>query len=149
MHIWIDADACPRLVKDIVFRASHRTSCQVTLVANQPISIPASTRIRAVQVERSLDAADHYIVKTAVAGDLLITADIPLAADAIDQGVFVISPRGEEYSSDNIRQRLNMRDFLDTLRGSGIMSGGPAPWSNQDSQTFANALDRFLARHCK
>lgn len=146
MQIWIDADACPKPVKEIVFRAAVRTSTQVTLVANQPLSVPPSPLIRAIQVSSGFDVADNYIVETAVSGDLLVTADIPLAAEAVAKGLIVVNPRGEEYTRENVRQRLNMRDFMETLRSSGINSGGPAPFSQQDRQAFANSLDRLLAR---
>jgi uncharacterized protein YaiI (UPF0178 family) len=146
MQIWIDADACPKPVKEIVFRAAARTSTQVTLVANQPLSVPPSPLIRAIQVSSGFDVADNYIVETAVSGDLLVTADIPLAAEAVAKGLIVVNPRGEEYTRENVRQRLNMRDFMETLRSSGINSGGPAPYSQQDRQAFANSLDRLLAR---
>lgn len=146
MQIWIDADACPKPVKEIVFRAAVRTATQVTLVANQPLSVPPSPLIRAIQVSSGFDVADNYIVETAVSGDLLVTADIPLAAEAVAKGLIVVNPRGEEYTRENVRQRLNMRDFMETLRSSGINSGGPAPYSPQDRQAFANSLDRLLAR---
>lgn len=146
MQIWIDADACPKPVKEIVFRAAVRTSTQVTLVANQPLSVPPSPLIRAIQVSSGFDVADNYIVETAVSGDLLVTADIPLAAEAVAKGLIVVNPRGEEYTRENVRQRLNMRDFMETLRSSGINSGGPASYSQQDRQAFANSLDRLLAR---
>lgn len=146
MQIWIDADACPKPVKEIVFRAAVRTATNVILVANQPLSVPPSSLIRAIQVSSGFDVADNYIVANATNGDLLITADIPLAADAVSKGLVVVNPRGEEYTPDNVRQRLNMRDFMETLRSSGINAGGPAPYSPQDRQSFANALDRLLAR---
>lgn len=146
MHIWIDADACPNPVKDIVFRAAVRTATPVTLVANQPLVTPPSPLIKSVQVSSGFDVADNYIVDAASPGDLVITSDIPLAADAVAKGVDVINPRGEQYTTENVRQRLNMRDFMETMRSSGIMSGGPAPFSQQDRQAFANALDRFLTR---
>lgn len=146
MQIWIDADACPKPVKEIVFRAAVRTATNVILVANQPLSVPPSSLIRAIQVSSGFDVADNYIVANATNGDLLITADIPLAADAVSKGLVVVNPRGEEYTPDNVRQRLNMRDFMEALRSSGINAGGPAPYSPQDRQSFANALDRLLAR---
>lgn len=145
MHIWVDADACPKPVKEILFRAAVRAQVPVTLVANQYLAVPPSPLIRAVQVSSGFDVADNHIVQSAEKGDLIITADIPLAAEAIAKGVAVINPRGERYTIDNVRQRLNMRDFMETLRSSGIQSGGPAPYSQQDKQAFANALDRFLA----
>ncbi|HTF86033.1 YaiI/YqxD family protein [Cellvibrio sp. ARAG 10.3] len=145
MHIWVDADACPKPVKEILFRAAVRAQVPVILVANQYLSVPPSPLIRAVQVSSGFDVADNHIVQSAQVGDLVITADIPLAAEAVAKGVAVINPRGERYTLDNVRQRLNMRDFMETLRSSGIQSGGPAPYSQQDKQAFANALDRFLA----
>ena len=138
MHIWVDADACPKPVKEILFRAAVRAQVPVTLVANQYLAVPPSPLIRTVQVSSGFDVADDHIVQSAQVGDLVVTADIPLAAEAIAKGVAVINPRGERYTLDNVRQRL-------TLRSSGIQSGGPAPYSQQDKQAFANALDRFLA----
>jgi uncharacterized protein YaiI (UPF0178 family) len=145
-RIWVDADACPKVIKEILFRAADRVAVPVTLVANQPIQVPRSPHIRAVQVASGFDVADNYIVQQAQAGDLVITADIPLAAEVVPKGVLALNPRGELYTADNIRQRLNMRDFLDTLRGSGIDTGGPAPLSQAERMAFANQLDRFLAR---
>lgn len=142
--IWVDADACPRVIKEILFRASERTSINLTLVANQLVSVPALKQIRSLQVAGGFDVADQYIIEHASAGDLIITADIPLAAEAIDQGCKVLNPRGEWYTTQNIRQRLNMRDFMDSLRGSGIHTGGPPPLSASDRQAFANHLDRYL-----
>lgn len=145
-RIWVDADACPKVIKEILFRAADRVAVQVTLVANQPIQVPQSPNIRAVQVSSGFDVADSYIVQQAQAGDLVITADIPLAAEVVAKGGRALNPRGELYTADNIRQRLNMRDFMDTLRGSGIDTGGPAALSQGDRMAFANQLDRFLAR---
>ena len=146
MHIWIDADACPNVVKDIVFRASQRTKIPVTLVANQYIKTPPQTFIKSIQVSQGFDEADNYIVDNLQAGDLVITADIPLASDAIDKQAHVINPRGEEYTKENIKQRLNMRDFMEQMRSTGEVSGGPPPLNQSDRQQFANALDRLLAR---
>ena len=143
--IWVDADACPKVIKDILFRAAERTAVSLTLVANQPLQVPGSRYIRAVQVAAGFDVADNYIVQQAQAGDLVITADIPLAAEVIARGCLALNPRGELYSEENIRQRLNMRDFMDTLRGSGVHTGGPASFSHADRQAFANQLDRLLA----
>jgi len=143
--IWVDADACPKVIKDILFRAAERTAVSLTLVANQPLQVPGSRYIRAVQVAAGFDVADNYIVQQAQAGDLVITADIPLAAEVIARGCLALNPRGELYSEENIRQRLNMRDFMDTLRGSGVHTGGPASFSHADQQAFANQLDRLLA----
>jgi len=145
-QIWVDADACPRVIKDILFRAAERVPMRVTLVANQPIQVPGSRHIRSVQVSAGFDVADNYIVQQASPGDLVITADIPLASEAIDKGCLALNPRGELYTPENIRQRLNMRDFLDTLRSSGVDTGGPPALSRSDRQAFANQLDRLLAK---
>lgn len=149
MEIWVDADACPKVIRDILFKAATRTGVTLTLVANQYINTPPSPRIRAIQVSPGFDVADNEIVKRAEPGDLVITADIPLAAEVIDKGAHALNPRGEFYSKDTIRARLNMRDFMDTLRGSGVQSGGPPALGHRDRQNFANELDRFLARHAK
>jgi len=146
MRIWVDADACPRVIKDILFRAADRVGVLLILVANQPVQVPASPNIRSIQVAPGFDVADNHIVQQAQPGDLVITADIPLAAEAIDKGALALNPRGELYTKENIRQRLNMRDFLDTLRSSGINTGGPAALSQADRQAFANQLDRLLQR---
>lgn len=146
MQIWVDADACPNVIKEILFRAADRVSVAVILVANQAISVPRSPHIRTVQVSAGFDVADNYIVQQASAGDLIVTADIPLASEAIDKGCMALNPRGELYTEENIRQRLNMRDFMDTLRGSGIDTGGPPAFSQQDRMAFANQLDRILAK---
>ncbi|GMQ83852.1 MAG: YaiI/YqxD family protein [Gammaproteobacteria bacterium] len=147
MKIWVDADACPVVIKDILFRAAERTGVEVTLVANQAIRIPPSRNIKFLQVASGFDVADNEIVKRLGAGDLVITSDIPLAADAIEKGGHVLSPRGELYTVDNIRARLNMRDFMDTLRASGINTGGPPALSQSDRKSFANELDKLLTRH--
>jgi uncharacterized protein YaiI (UPF0178 family) len=147
MHIWVDADACPKVIKDILFRAAERVGVPLTLVANQPLATPPSRLIRSVQVSAGFDVADNHIVQAARPGDLVITADIPLAAEIIDKGAAALNPRGELYTKENIRERLNMRDFMDTLRGSGIQSGGPPPLNHADRQAFANALDRWLAQN--
>jgi len=146
MRIWVDADACPRVIKDILYRAADRVGVPLILVANQPLQVPASPNIRSIQVAPGFGVADNHIVQQAQPGDLVITADIPLAAEAIDKGALALNPRGELYTRENIRQRLNMRDFLDTLRGSGIDTGGPAALSQADRQAFANQLDRLLQR---
>jgi uncharacterized protein YaiI (UPF0178 family) len=147
MRIWVDADACPVVVKEILFRAADRTGAQLTLVANQPLSTPPSPNIKTLQVPRGFDVADDEIVKRLDAGDLVITSDIPLAAEVIDKGGHALSPRGEMFTSENIRARLNMRDFLDTMRASGVqVDGGPAAFSQRDKQEFANNLDRFLTK---
>ncbi len=144
-QIWVDADACPRVIKEILFRAADRVSIAVILVANQPLQVPGSRYIRSIQVAAGFDVADNHIVQQADAGDLVITADIPLAAEVIAKGCLALNPRGELYTEDNIRQRLNMRDFMDTLRSSGVDTGGPASFSQADRQAFANQLDRLLA----
>ena len=148
MRIWVDADACPVAVKEILFRAADRTGVQLTLVANQALSTPASPNIRTLRVPGGFDVADDEIVKRLDAGDLVITSDIPLAAEVIEKGAHALSPRGEMHTTENIRARLNMRDFLDTMRASGVdTGGGPAAFSQRDKQAFANNLDRFLTRH--
>jgi uncharacterized protein YaiI (UPF0178 family) len=146
MKIWVDADACPNVIKEILFRAADRVAVPVVLVANQFIQVPRSPHIRTVQVTAGFDVADNYIVQQADPGDLVITADIPLAAEAIAKGCLALNPRGELYTEDNIRQRLNMRDFMDTMRASGIDSGGPPAFSRADRMAFANQLDRLLAK---
>lgn len=146
MHIWIDADACPKVVKEIIFRASHRTQTPVTLVANQYIAKPDSKIIKSIQVSQGFDEADNYIVEKLVSGDVVITADIPLAADAVEKGAIVINPRGEKYTEENIKQRLRMRDLMEELRSTGEVSGGPSSYSQRDGQSFANSLDRILAK---
>ena len=147
MRIWVDADACPVVVKEILFRAANRTGVELTLVANQPLSTPPSSNIRSLQVPRGFDVADDEIVKRADSGDLVITSDIPLAAEVIDKGGHALSPRGEMFTTENIRARLNMRDFLDTMRSSGVETGGgPSAFSQRDKQEFANNLDRLLAK---
>jgi hypothetical protein len=143
-HIWVDADACPKVIKEILYRAADRVAVPVTLVANQPLQIPRSRHIRLVQVAAGFDVADNHIVQQAESGDLVITADIPLAAEVIIRGCLALNPRGDLYTEDNIRQRLNMRDFMDTLRSSGVDTGGPASFSQADRQAFANQLDRLL-----
>lgn len=147
MKIWVDADACPLVIKEILFRAADRTRSPMTLVANQAIPIPPSPYIQSIQVAAGFDVADNEIVKRLQAGDLVITGDIPLAAEVIEKGGFALNPRGELYSADNIRSRLNMRDFMETLRASGINTGGPPPLSQSDRKSFADNLDRFLSQH--
>jgi len=148
VKIWVDADACPVVVKDILFRAAERTGVQLTLVANQALSTPTAPNISTLQVPQGFDVADNEIVKRMRGGDLVITSDIPLAAEIIEKGGHALSPRGEMHTTENIGARLNMRDFLDTMRSSGVeMSGGPAAYSQRDKQSFANNLDRFLAKH--
>ena len=147
MKIWVDADACPVVAREILFRAANRTGVQLTLVANQALNVPASKNITAVQVPRGFDVADDEIVKRMDAGDLVITSDIPLAAEVIDKGGHALTPRGELHTKENIRAKLNMRDFMDTMRSSGVeMGGGPSAYSQRDKQEFANNLDRILTR---
>ncbi|WP_341503431.1 YaiI/YqxD family protein [Gallaecimonas sp. GXIMD4217] len=146
MKIWVDADACPVAIKEILFRAADRTRVAVTLVANHPMRVPPSPHVRFLQVAGGFDVADNEIVRRMEAGDLVVTQDIPLASEVIDQGGVALNPRGELYTRDNIRARLTMRDFMDTLRASGVDTGGPAAFSQADRQAFANQLDRLLAR---
>ncbi|MCG6900921.1 MAG: YaiI/YqxD family protein [Gammaproteobacteria bacterium] len=147
MKIWVDADACPAVIREILFRAAERTGVQLTLVANQVVRIPPSRCITFMQVASGFDVADNEIVKRIVAGDLVITADIPLAAEVIAKGAHALNPRGELYTADNIRARLTMRNFMDTLRASGVDTGGPAALSQSDRKSFADHLDKFLTRH--
>ncbi len=144
MKIWIDGDACPVVIKEILFRAAERTQTTTTLIANQPIRVPPSPHIRFLQVGSGFDVADDEIVRRVEPGDLVITADIPLAAEVIDKGATALSPRGERYTRDNIRARLNMRDFMESLRSSGVDTGGPPALNHGDRKTFADQLDRLL-----
>lgn len=144
-QIWVDADACPVAIKEILFRAAERAQVQTTLVANHTIRVPPSKFIKFVQVSSGFDVADNEIVKRSNAGDLVITGDIPLAAELVEKQCIALNPRGELYTESNIKQRLNMRDFMDTLRSSGIETGGSAPLSQSDRQAFANNLDKWLA----
>lgn len=146
MQILVDADACPVVVKKMLFRAAQRVEVCVTLVANKYMRTPPSRFIKALQVSAGFDAADDRIVELASSGDLVITADIPLAAAALEKGAYVLDPRGNWFSRENIQERLTMREVMDQLRGSGIDTGGPAPYAAQDSKAFAAQLDRFLAR---
>ena len=147
VKIWIDADACPGPVRDIVFRAARRVGVPVTLVANRPLQLPRSPRIAAVRVGPGLDEADHYLAREAGTDDLVITADIPLAARLVARGVAALNPRGERYSTENIQERLALRNLKEELRSAGAATGGPMPYHNRDKQAFANALDRWLVRH--
>lgn len=149
MQIWVDADACPRGIKEILFRAAERMQIPLVLVANTVLQTPPSRYVRSMRVEAGFDAADKTIVRKMARGDLVITADIPLAAAVIGQGGHALNPRGELYSTENIAERLTMRNFMDELRGSGVDTGGPAMLSQKDRLAFANGLDRFLARHCR
>ncbi|MFI3197383.1 MAG: YaiI/YqxD family protein [Methylococcaceae bacterium] len=146
MQIWVDADACPKAIKDILFRVAERTKITTTLVANQFLQTPPSRYIKLLQVASGYDVADNEIVKSLSAGDLVITGDIPLAFEVICKGGHALNPRGERYTQDTIKERLSMRDFMDTLRGSGIDTGGPAALNSKDIQTFANQLDKFLVQ---
>jgi len=146
MKIWVDADACPVVIKEILFRAAERTRIETILVANQPMRVPPSKVISAMQVPSGFDVADDEIVKRAEAGDVVITSDIPLAAEVIEKGALALSPRGELLTKANIKARLNMRDFLDTLRASGEHTGGPAAMTQADRKTFADQLDRLLSK---
>lgn len=146
MAIWVDADACPRVIRDILYRAAERCQVTMTLVANQSIEVPRSRHVRMLTVSAGFDVADNEIARRVEPGDLVVTSDIPLAADAIARQAEVVSPRGERFTPDNIRERLTMRDFMDTMRSSGLTSGGPPPLSPTDRQAFANALDSYLAR---
>lgn len=144
MTIWVDADACPTIIKDILYRAAQRTQTDLVLVANQPLRVPPSAYIKAIQVASGFDVADNEIVRRCQAGDLVITADIPLAAEVIEKGGDALNPRGERYTANNIKGRLNMRDFMDTMRSSGIHTGGPPALSNTDKKHFADQLDQWL-----
>ena len=147
MNIWVDADACPVAIKNVLFRAAERTQTALTLVANQAIKTPPSRVIRAIQVARGFDQADNEIVRRCQPGDLVISADIPLADEIISKGGDVLTPRGERLTLNNIKAKLNMRDFMDTMRSSGVeMHGGPPPMNKQDIKAFADQLDRWLAR---
>jgi len=144
--IWVDADACPNVIKEILFRAAERTGVAVTLVANQPLRIPRIPSLRAVRVSCGFDVADGEIARQVEAGDLVVTADIPLAAEVIAKGAEALNPRGERYSPDTIRGVLTMRDFMDTMRSSGNVGGGPPPLTQADRKAFASHLDKWLAR---
>jgi len=149
MTIWVDADACPGVIKDILYRAAQRASLQVTLVANRALQVPRSPWISMVQVPRGFDVADNHIVEVAAPGDLIITADIPLAAAVVGKGASALNPRGELYTKDNVQGLLDMRNFMDTLRSSGVETGGPPALSNSDRKTFAAQLDHWIARTSK
>ncbi len=146
VRIWVDADACPGPVRDILFRAADRARVQVTLVANQWLRTPASRFISALQVQGGFDAADDLIAERAGPGDLVVTQDIPLAARVLASGADALNPRGERFTADNIAERLSVRDFLDQLRGAGVQTGGPAAFGARDRQAFAAQLDRWLAK---
>ena len=146
MQIWVDADACPAVIKEIIFRAAERRQIQTTLVANQMLRTPPSKYIRAIQVPHGFDVADAHIIGEVATGDLVVTADIPLASAVIERGAHALNPRGELYTTASIRERLSMRNFMEELRSAGIDTGGPNAFSQADRQAFANQLDRFLAK---
>jgi uncharacterized protein YaiI (UPF0178 family) len=147
ISIWVDADACPKLIREILFRAAQRAGVRLTLVANHALPVPPSPLISSVQVEQGFDVADDFIVQQVGENDLVITSDIPLAAEVIDKGAQVITSRGERFTRNNIRQRLNMRDFMETMRSSMVVGGGPPALGARDKQAFANALDSYLAKY--
>jgi hypothetical protein len=147
--IWVDADACPQAVREIVLKASRRTGMPVVLVANRDMPEPKAANASFVRVSAGADVADHYIADNLDPADLVVTADVPLAAQVVERGGLAISPRGEEYTAESVRQQLSMRDFMEGMRGAGLAGGGPRPESNRDRQAFANALDRWLARQPK
>jgi uncharacterized protein YaiI (UPF0178 family) len=149
MQIWVDADACPNVVKDILYRAAKRTGAELTLVANQPLQTPPAANIRSLQVAHGFDEADNFIAANVSQGDLVITADIPLAAEVIEKGALALNPRGEMYTTETIRSRLNMRDFMDTMRASGVEMSRTAVMGSADRQRFANSLDRWIARNTR
>jgi uncharacterized protein YaiI (UPF0178 family) len=145
-QVWVDADACPGVIRDILFRAAERAQVQVTLVANQWLRTPSSRFIRALQVPGGFDVADGAIIDRVQPGDLVVTQDIPLAARVLEKGAIALNPRGERYTPDNMAERLSMRNFMEELRGSGVQTGGPAPFHARDRQAFANELDRWLSQ---
>lgn len=149
MNIWVDADGCPNPIKEIICRAAMRAEIQTTFVANHAVHVPRSPFLTTLQVSQGFDVADDEIALRCEAGDLIITSDIPLAAEVIDKGALAINARGELYTRENIRQRLNMRDFMDTMRASGIQGGGPPPLGPREKQAFGNALDRQIAKSQK
>ena len=149
MRIWIDADACPKVIKEILYRAAERVQIRLTLVANMKLQHPKSDYIDSVEVAAGADVADAYIVDHAEPGDLAITADIPLAAGMIEKGGFALNPRGELYTSDNVRRALSVRNMMDEMRGNGVITGGPPAFNQADRMKFANQLDRFLTKHLR
>lgn len=148
-QIWVDADACPKVVKEILFRAAQRMSIKLTLVANHALTTPPSPLIQSLQVSSGFDVADDFIVEQVVAGDIVITSDIPLAAELIAKDALILTHRGERYTANNIGARLNMRDFMEEMRSTGEVHGGPPPLNHNDRMQFANALDRLLTQHKK
>lgn len=149
VNVWVDADACPKVIKEILYRAAKRTGVFVVLVANQPLVTPPLKNIQTLRVGSGFDVADNEIIKRMVNGDLVVTADIPLAAEVVAKGGYALNPRGELYTMDNIKARLSMRDFMDNLRSTGLITGGPSTFSQSDRQSFANQLDRFLSSHLR
>jgi len=149
VRIWVDADACPNAVKDILFRAAERCQVEVVLVANQPLRMPPSPYVRSIQVERGFDVADNRIAHEVVPGDLVITADVPLAAAAVERGSLALDPRGTLYTKGNVREYLDLRNFMTGLRDSGVQTSGPPPISAADRQSFANQLDKLLAQRMR
>jgi uncharacterized protein YaiI (UPF0178 family) len=149
MQIWVDADACPVVIKEILFRAAERTGVRMTLVANKPLRLPSAANLRFLQVPPGFDAADKRIVELMEPDDLVVTADVPLAAAAIEKGGIALNPRGELYTKENVRERLSVRNFLDELRGSGVNTGGPPALSQRERQAFANQLDTWLTKRAK
>ncbi|MCP3686910.1 MAG: YaiI/YqxD family protein [Gammaproteobacteria bacterium] len=146
MKIWVDGDSCPVVIRDILCKAAERVSITTTFIANQPLPLPASKWVKFIQVRAGFDVADNEIIKRLTADDLVVTGDIPLAAQAIEKGGLVLSPRGEVFTADNISARLTMRDFMESLRASGVESGGPAPLSQRDRKTFADCLDKVIRK---
>jgi hypothetical protein len=146
MRIWVDADACPNVIKEILFRVAARTGLELVLVANQPIRVPRAPNVRLLQVAAGFDGADRRIVAELARDDLVVTADVPLAAAVVEKGATGLNPRGELYTAENVRERLAMRNLMDELRGGGLASGGPRPLDPRDRQAFANALDRWVAK---
>ena len=145
MQIWVDADACPKVIKEILYRVAERLRIPVILVANKLLWTPPSPYVRAMRVPHGFNVADREIVEMVQAGDLVVTADIPLASEVIGRGARALDPRGQLYTADNIQERLTIRDFMDQLRGSGVETGGPAPWGPSDNRAFANQLDQLLS----
>jgi len=146
MNVWVDADACPGVIKEILYRAAERTGVGLILVANQPLRVPKAANVRAVQVAAGFDVADNHIVAELTPGDLVVTADIPLAAEVVERGALALNPRGELYTAENVRERLGVRDMMDELRAVGVATGGPSALGKRERQAFANQLDRLLAR---
>ncbi len=149
VNVWVDADACPKVIKEILYRAAKRTGVFVVLVANQPLVTPPLKNIQTLRVGSGSDAADNEIIRRLAKGDLVVTADIPLAAEVVAKGGYALNPRGELYTTDNIQARLSMRDFMDSLRSTGLETGGPSAFSQSDRQSFANQLDRFLSSYLR